>query len=50
MQWAGMRQIRNVYKSFVEKPEGKKPLKRYRRRLENNTKMNSKEIWCEGMV
>jgi hypothetical protein len=41
---------RNVYRILVEKPEGKRPLERPRRRWEDGIKMDLKEIgWgvCE---
>jgi hypothetical protein len=34
----------NAYKFVVRKPEGKKPLGRPRRRWEENTRMDLKEI------
>jgi hypothetical protein len=40
-----MGEIRNVYKILVEKPEGKRPLRRPRHIRENNIKMNLKGIW-----
>jgi hypothetical protein len=36
--------MRNTYKILVEKPEGKRPLGRPRRRWEDNIKMNLREI------
>jgi hypothetical protein len=36
--------MRNAYKIFVGKPEGKRPLKRPRRRWEDSIKMDLKEI------
>jgi hypothetical protein len=39
-----MGEIRNVYKILVEKPEGKRPLRRPRHIWENNIKMNLKGI------
>jgi hypothetical protein len=40
MRWAGhvARMGRGVYRALVEKPEGKRPLGRPRRRWEDNTK------------
>jgi hypothetical protein len=35
-----------MYRVLVEKPEGKRPLGRPRRRWEDNIKMNSKEVGC----
>jgi hypothetical protein len=37
---AGMEEMRNAYNILVIKPEGKKPLGRPRRRLEDNIKMD----------
>jgi hypothetical protein len=34
------REKKNVYRIFVGKPEGKRPLRRLRRKWENNIKMN----------
>jgi len=42
-------ETRNAYKIFVGKPKGMWPLGRPRRRLEDNIRMNLKEIWCEGV-
>jgi len=51
--WAGhltrMGKRRGVHKVLVWKPEGKRPLGRHRRKLENNIKMNLQEVGCEGM-
>jgi hypothetical protein len=48
MRWAGhvacMGEGRNVYRVFVGKPEGKRPLERPRRRWENGIRMDLKEI------
>jgi len=41
---ARMGKVINVYKIVVRKPEGKKPLGRPRRRWEENTRMDLKEI------
>jgi hypothetical protein len=40
---------RGVYGVLVEKPEGKRPLGRHRRRWENNIKMDLQEVRCGGM-
>jgi hypothetical protein len=40
---------RGVCRVFVEKPEGKRPLWRPRRRLEDNIKMDLQEVGCGGM-
>ena len=39
----------SVYRFLVEKPEGKKPLGRPRRRWEDNIKMDHQEVGCGGM-
>jgi hypothetical protein len=44
-----MGQMRNAYKSFVGKLEGKRPFGRPKRRWEDNVKMNLREIRFEGM-
>jgi hypothetical protein len=36
--------MRNAYNILVEKPEGKRPLGRPRRRWENNTRTDLREI------
>jgi hypothetical protein len=36
----GMREMRNTYKILVERTEGKRPLGRPRRRLEDNIRMD----------
>ena len=45
----GGEERRGVYRVLVGKPEGKRPLGRPRRRLENNIKMNSQEGGCGSM-
>jgi hypothetical protein len=40
---------RNTYRILGEKPEGKRPLRRHRRRWVNNIKMDLKEIGWVGM-
>jgi hypothetical protein len=40
---------RNVYKIFVGKPEGKRPLERPRRGWVDNIKMDLREIEWDGM-
>jgi hypothetical protein len=40
---------RDVYRVLVGKPEGKRPLKRPRRRWEDNIKMDLQEVECGGM-
>jgi transcription termination factor 2 len=48
MRWAGhvarMEEDRGVYRVLVGKPEGKRPLGRPRRRLEDNIKMDLQEV------
>jgi hypothetical protein len=46
-----MGERRGVYRVWVGKPEGKKPLGRTRHRWGNNMKMNLQEIgWGNGLV
>jgi len=40
---------RGVYKVLVGKPEGKRPLRRPRRRWEDNIKMDLQEVGCGGV-
>jgi hypothetical protein len=44
MRWAGhvahMEEKRNAYRILVRKPEGKRPLRRLRRRKDDNIKMD----------
>jgi hypothetical protein len=40
---------RGVYRVLVEKPGGKRPVRRPRRRWEDNIKMDLQEVGCEGM-
>ena len=42
-----MEQPRNVYRAFMGKPGGKKPLGRPRHRWEDNIKMNLREMGCD---
>ena len=46
---ARMWERRGAYRVLVEKPEGKRPLGRHRRRWEDNIKMDLQEIGCGGM-
>jgi len=52
MKWVGqvacMGEGRSVYKVLVGRPEGKRPLERRRCRLEDNTKMDLREIGIDG--
>jgi hypothetical protein len=41
--------MRNVCKILVGKPEGKRSVKRFRRRWEINIEMDFKEVGCEDM-
>ena len=41
-----MEQFRNAYSVFMGKPESKRPLGRPRRRWEDNTKMDLREMVC----
>jgi hypothetical protein len=53
MRWAGhvacMGERRGLYRVFMGKPEGKRPLGRPRRRWEYNNKMDLQEVRC-GVV
>jgi hypothetical protein len=40
---------RNAYRTLVGKPEGKRPLRRPRRKWVNNIKMDLREIGWDGM-
>ena len=44
-----MGERRGVYRIFVGKPEGERPLGRPRRRCEDNIKLDLQEVGCEGM-
>jgi hypothetical protein len=44
-----MGEERNSYRILVGKPEGKRPLRRHRRRCEDNIKMDLREIELNGM-
>jgi hypothetical protein len=52
MRWAGhvarMGEGRGAYRVLVGRPEGKRALRRPRRRLEDNIKMDLREIWIDG--
>jgi hypothetical protein len=54
MRWAGhvagMGEKRNAYGILVGKQEGKRPLGSPRRRLEDNTRMDLREIGLGGMA
>jgi len=53
MWWEGhvacMGESKGVYRVLVGTPEGKRPLRRSRRRWEGNTKMNLQKVGCECM-
>jgi len=53
VRWAGhvarMGERRGVYRVWVGKPEGKRPLGRPRRRWEDYIKIDLKEVECGGM-
>jgi hypothetical protein len=52
MRWAGLvalMEMRGVYRVFVEKPEGQRPMGRPRRRWEDNIKMDLQEVRCGGI-
>ena len=48
LRWAGhvahVEQSRNTYRVLVGKPEGKRPSGRTRRRLEDNIKMDLRDV------
>jgi hypothetical protein len=53
MRWAGhvacIGEMKNAYKILVGKPEGKRPVRRPRRRCEDNIRMDLGEIRWEGV-
>jgi hypothetical protein len=53
MRWAGhvahIGEWRGVYRVFVGKREGKRPLGKLRRIWEDNIKMDLHEVGCDGM-
>jgi hypothetical protein len=53
IRWAGhvarMGEKRNAYRLLVGKPEGKRPLRRPRRRWVDNIRMDLAEIECDGV-
>ena len=53
MRWAGhvarMGEEKGVYRFLVGKPEGKRPLERYRCRWVENIKMDLQEVGCGYM-
>jgi len=46
---AHMGERRGIYRILVDKPEGKKPLGRLRRRWEDNIKVDLQEVVCGGL-
>jgi hypothetical protein len=44
-----MGEEKGVYRGLVGKPEGKRPLGRYRPRWEDNIRMGLQEVGCGGM-
>ena len=52
-RWAGhvarMEESRGVHRVLVGKPEGKRSLRRSRRRWEDNIKMGLQEVGCGGV-
>jgi hypothetical protein len=44
-----MEERRGVYRVLVEKPEGKRPLGRSRRRWKDNIKMDHEKVGCGVM-
>ena len=53
MRWAvhvaHLGERRGVCRILMEKPEGKRPLGRHRRRWEGNVKLDLQEVGCGGM-
>jgi hypothetical protein len=53
MRWAGhvahLGEGKVVYRVFVGKPEGRRPLGRPRRRWEDNIRMDLREVGCGGV-
>jgi len=53
MRWAGhvarMGERRGVFRVLVGKPEGKRPLRRPKRRWEDNIRMDLQEVGCGSM-
>jgi hypothetical protein len=49
MRWAGhvahIGEVRGAYNILVGKPEGRRPMRRPRRRWEDNIEMDLREIW-----
>jgi hypothetical protein len=53
MRWVGhiarIEEGIGVYRVLVGKPEGKRPLERFRRRWDDNIKMGLQEVGCGSM-
>ena len=47
--WRAWGEGRGLYRVLVEKPEGKRPLGRHRRRWEDNIKTDLQEVECGDM-
>jgi hypothetical protein len=47
--WSTNGEKRNAYRTLVENPEGKRPLRRPRRRWVDNIKIDLREIGWDGM-
>jgi hypothetical protein len=41
--------MRNAYRILIERPEGKRPLRRLRRRWDDNIRIELREIGWEGV-
>jgi hypothetical protein len=46
---AGTGERKGVYRALVEKPEGRRSLERFRRRWEDNIKIDLREVGWEGI-
>jgi hypothetical protein len=44
-----MKEMRNIFRILVRKPEGKIPLGTYKHMLEYNIKMDLKEVGCDNV-
>jgi hypothetical protein len=49
MEWAVCGEVGSMCKILVGKPEGKRSLKRFRHRWEDNIRVDFKEIGLEGV-
>jgi len=54
MRWAGhvvrMGKVRSVFRVFVGRPKGKRPLGRPRRRWEDNIKLDLRDVGIDGAI